>query len=190
MAGSPKRTLVLLRHAKSAWPDVPDHERPLAPRGRRDAPVAGRWLRDASHVPDHVICSTASRARQTWELAEAALGDSPPVAYEPRIYGASAAALLDVIRDAPPAARTIVVIGHDPSFQDLALILAGASSEPGGISDGSMRSTALDRMRTKFPTAAIAVLQFSGSWSQLGHGRAQLVSFVTPRELGSQAAAP
>src|SRR5512132_2493363 len=62
MTGSAHRKLVLLRHAKSAWPDLPDHERPLAGRGRRDAPVMGRWLRTAGHVPDQVLCSTARRA--------------------------------------------------------------------------------------------------------------------------------
>ena len=97
MGIGPIRTLVLLRHAKSAWPDVPDHERPLAPRGLRDAPAAGRWLRDAAYVPDQVLCSTARRARQTWELAELALRDSPPAVFEHRIYGASAAELLDLI---------------------------------------------------------------------------------------------
>ena len=71
MASSPARRLVLLRHAKSDWPDdVPDHERPLARRGRRDAPAAGRWLRKSGYVPDLVLCSTARRARETWQLAE------------------------------------------------------------------------------------------------------------------------
>jgi phosphohistidine phosphatase len=79
MASSAARRLVLLRHAKSAWPDVADHERPLARRGRRDAPVAGRWLRTAGRVPDRVVCSTARRARETWQLAAAELDASPTV---------------------------------------------------------------------------------------------------------------
>ena len=61
---------MLLRHAKSAWPDVPDHDRPLAGRGRRNAPVMGRWLRTNGYVPDQVLCSTARRARETWQLAQ------------------------------------------------------------------------------------------------------------------------
>src|ERR1700744_695336 len=86
------RRLVLLRHAKSDWPDVADHERPLAKRGRRDAPVVGRWLGASGYTPDAVVCSTALRARQTWELASAALaaaasGASPVVRYESRVYG-------------------------------------------------------------------------------------------------------
>jgi phosphohistidine phosphatase len=186
MAASSKRTLVLLRHAKSAWPDLPDHERPLAPRGRRDAPVMGRWLRQAAYVPDTVLCSTARRARQTWQLAEGALQDRPAVTFEHGIYGASAAGLLDVIRHAPSGARTVVVVGHEPAVQDLALALAETAPDADrGTTAGAQSPDALNRMRTKFPTAAIAVLEFSGPWSRLENGQARLASFVTPRELSA-----
>lgn len=190
MAESSKRTLVLLRHAKSAWPDVTDHDRPLAPRGRRDAPAMGRWLRQADCIPDHVLCSTARRARQTWQLAQAALRKSPPVTFEHGIYAASAAGLLDLIRHAPSAARTVIVVGHDPAVQGVALALAAAA--PGadrGAAEDELSPNALERMRTKFPTAAIAVLEFSGPWSALGQGHARLARFVTPRELARQARA-
>lgn len=190
MAVSTKRTLVLLRHAKSAWPDLPDHERPLARRGLRDAPAAGRWLRQAACVPDQVLCSTARRARQTWQLAEAALGGNPPVAFEHGIYDASAAGLLDVIRHAPSVARTVLVVGHEPALQQLALALAGAVADAGGASAGVLPAGGLDRMRAKFPTAAIAVLEFSGPWSRLGQGQARLTSFVTPREIAGQGQPP
>jgi phosphohistidine phosphatase len=181
------RTLVLLRHAKSAWPDdVPDHERPLAPRGLRDAPAAGRWPRDAGYVPDQVLCSTARRARQTWELAELAFGDSPPAVFEHHLYGASAAGLLDVIRYAPPAARAIVVVGHDPAIRDLALALTAAGADSHSALRAALLSADLERMRSKFPTAAIAVLEFSRPWCRLGGGQARLASFVTPREMTGQ----
>lgn len=151
-----------MRHAKSAWPDVPDHERQLA---RRDAPAAGRWLRDAGCVPDHVLCSTAVRARQTWQLAETGLGTSPPVNFERRVYQASAAGLLDLIHLVP----SLLVVGHDPAVQDLALTLAAAAA---GAGTGTAPSQTLDRMRAKFPTAAIAILEFTGPWSRLGPGQA------------------
>ncbi len=188
MATDPGKRLVLLRHAKSAWPDLPDHERPLASRGRRDAPAAGRWLLAANYVPDQVLCSTARRARETWQLAEAALVEAalveaalvqaPPVVFEHGIYGASAAGLLDLIKRAPPAARTVVVVGHDPGVQDLALALTAADSDAHRSGPG-----AADRMRAKFPTAAIAVAEFSGRWSELGTRPARLAAFVTPREM-------
>ena len=184
VAASSRRTLVLLRHAKSAWPDLPDHERPLAPRGRRDAPVMGGWLRQAACVPDQVLCSTAQRARQTWQLAEGALRERPPVIFEHAIYGASAAGLLEIMRRAPSAALTVVVVGHEPALQDLALALAETPDPDRGAKAGAQSSDALNRLRTKFPTAAIAILEFSGPWSRLGEGHARLTRFVTPRELG------
>ena len=130
MADGPARKLVLLRHAKSAWPDVPDYERPLARRGQRDAPVIGRWLRRAGHVPDQVLCSTARRARETWQLAQAGLGTTPAVSFDDAVYQGSAGQLLDVIRRAPPVARTLLIVGHDPAIPELALTLAAAPPAP------------------------------------------------------------
>src|SRR5215831_7790661 len=110
------RKLVLLRHAKSAWPDVPDHDRPLAGRGRRNAPVMGRWLRTNGYVPDRVLCSTARRARETWRLAEEGLAAAPPVSFERRVYQASAVQLLDLVRGVPSAVTTLLIVGHDPAI--------------------------------------------------------------------------
>jgi phosphohistidine phosphatase len=181
MAARQARTLILLRHAKSAWPDgVPDHDRPLGPRGRRDAPAAGRWMRLAGYVPDHVLCSTALRTRETWELAEPELGAQPLVRLERGVYQASAARLLDLIRRLPPAAGTVTVVGHDPAVPELALALAG-DRKP---SQSGPPAGALDRLREKFPTAAVAVLEFGGSWSSLRPGSARLAAYVTPREMG------
>jgi len=174
------RNLVLFRHAKSAWPDVPDHERPLASRGIRAAPVMGRWLRDAGLVPDLVLCSTARRARETWQFAQAGLAASPPVSFEDGIYGEDAPGLLALIREVPPATGTLLLIGHNPAIEDLALMLAAA---PGGPGPGAAAPGDLERMRAKFPTAAIAVLQPAGTWHGLAKSRARLTGFVTPRDL-------
>jgi len=177
MTDSATRRLILLRHAKSAWPDVPDHERPLAPRGQRDAPAAGRWLRKSSFVPDRVVCSSARRARETWSLAEGKLHAHPEVVFEERVYGAAAAELLELARATPQQARTLLIVGHDPAMHELTLELAGA--EPGEESD------ALGRARLKFPTAAIAVLAFTGPWPELAAGGARLADFATPAEYNS-----
>jgi phosphohistidine phosphatase len=185
------RKLVLLRHAKSAWPDVPDHDRPLARRGRRDAPAMGRWMRTAGYVPDQVLCSTARRARETWQLAQAALRADPPVSFERRVYQASAAELLDLAHRTPAAVRTLLVIGHDPAIPELALLLAGAAPPAGrDAAPGAASPAAFDRMRAKFPTAAIAVLELAGSWRQLAAGTARLAGFVTPRELAGTGGDP
>ena len=183
MQVAPVRKLVLLRHAKSAWPDVPDHDRPLARRGLRDAPAAGRWLRQAGCVPDRVLCSTARRARETWRLAETELGIRPPVTFERAVYEASAGILLGRVRRRPPAARTVLVVGHDPAIPELAVALAEDDAARGRQAATQAPATSLDRMRAKFPTAAIAVLELSGPWSGLAPGRARLASFVAPHEM-------
>ena len=186
MSGGTGKKLVLLRHAKSAWPDVPDHERPLARRGQRDAPAMGRWLRAADYLPDQVLCSTARRARETWQLTRDGLGANPPVNFDARVYQASAMQLLDLIRRAPPAARTLLIIGHDPAIPELAHMLAAAASpaRPGAESEAASPAM-FDRMRAKFPTAAIAVLEFTGNWNQLAPASARLARFVTPRDLSA-----
>ena len=176
---SVERRLIVLRHAKSAWPDgVPDHERPLAPRGRRDAPAAGRWLRKSGLVPDRVVCSTAQRARETWQLAEEKLGAHPQTLFEQRVYGATSTELLDLARRTPAGVRTLLIVGHDPAMQELTLDLA--SAQPG---DESLE--AVSRVRAKFPTAAIAVLAFTGTWLKLGPGLARLAGFAGPSDFRS-----
>lgn len=180
MASQERRTLLLLRHAKSAWPDVPDRKRPLARRGQRDAPLMGRWLRAAGYIPDQVVCSTASRAAQTWQLAQPALGSAPPAVFDDHVCDADAEQLLDVIRRTPAPVRTLLVVGHDPALPGLARTLADASAAGAGTGE---QAAAADRMRAKFPTAAVAAFVFSGRWDRLAPGAARLACFVTPRQL-------
>lgn len=180
MASDTTRQLILLRHAKSAWPDdVPDHERPLAPRGRRDAPAAGLWLRQSSYAPDRVLCSTARRARETWQLAEEELGAQPQTLFEERVYAASTTTLLDLARQTSVDVGTLLIVGHDPAMQGLTLELA--SAQPNDKEEAKL----VGRVRAKYPTAAIAVLSFSGSWADLSPGEAHLGGFVVPGDLHS-----
>ncbi|MFJ2246618.1 SixA phosphatase family protein [Streptomyces sp. NPDC087862] len=171
MSGPRAARLIVLRHAKSAWPEgVPDHERPLAGRGRRDAPAAGRLLHETGRVPDLVVCSTARRTRETWDLVAAQLSASPEVVFEQRVYGASVPALIGVLRDVPERQRTVLLIGHHPGVQELVLSLAG---------DGD--AEAFGRARVKFPTSAVAVLELPGPWARLAPGAAELTDFAVPR---------
>src|SRR5215471_10121918 len=174
MAEDPGRTLVLFRHAKSAWPDVADHDRPLARRGIRTAPLMGRWLREAGFLPGQVLCSTARRARETWQFAQAGLAATPPVTFDVRIYEAAATDLLTVIREVPLATGTLLLIGHNPAIEDLALLLARARDGEAGPGPAGAAPGDLERMRSKFPTAAIAVLEFPGTWPGLAPGGARL----------------
>ena len=174
MSGPETRRLVLLRHAKSNWPDVADHERPLAKRGRRDAPVAGRWLGESGYVPDAVICSTARRARETWELAAAGLakavpGAAPPVRYEPRVYEATVLGLLMLVREFHDDLGTVLVVGHNPGMAELTVGLAAPPPEP----------------PAKFPTAAVAVLGLPGEWASTGPGECRLLAFAVPADMRS-----
>jgi phosphohistidine phosphatase len=170
MAVEMLRRLVVLRHAKSDWPDVPDHERPLAARGRRDAPAVGRWLRAEHCVPDRVLCSTALRARETWELVSAELGAPVDPVYDERLYDADVPQLLILAHELPDSDATALIVGHNPGMEALVATLAGTAE-----------GDALDRVRTKFPTAAVAVLAFTGPWHTLAAGAARLTHFATPR---------
>lgn len=162
------RTLLLLRHAKSSYPDgVVDHDRPLAERGVREAPLAGDWIR--VHVPavDAVLCSSATRTRQTLDRA----GIDAPVRYLEEIYDATPGTVLGAINGVDAAVSTLLVIAHEPAVSSLALGLAG----PGSDAD------AVGEISTKYPTSAIAVLTTNGPWSHLSLRGAALVAFHVPR---------
>ncbi len=163
---------MLLRHAKSDWPDVPDRDRPLAKRGQRDAPGIGRWLRDHGYQPQIVICSAAVRTRQTWDLVAPELGGAPSVRFEPRAYAASAITLLYLVRELPAACRSALLIGHNPGVSELAsnLLEAAGDQTPGAPG-------------LRFPTAAVAVLEFGGDWADLSLARARLLAYTSPGDL-------
>jgi phosphohistidine phosphatase len=143
---SPRRELILLRHAKSDWSgDEPDPLRPLAKRGRRQAPEAGRWLAEHLGAIDLAVVSTATRAQQTWQLASAELAVPPPVRIEDRAYAASAGELLDLVRALPRDAGAVVIVGHNPGLEDFATALTGRS--------------------VPMPTSALAVIALAGDWA-------------------------
>lgn len=136
------RELIVFRHAKSAWDtDAPsDFERPLNPRGRKDAPRMGAWLAEQELRPDHVVCSPATRARQTAELLLAAMDHDGDVSRDERIYEASRRRLIDVLADCPPDADRVLLIGHNPGLADLVEFL-GRDSVP-EPEDGNLLPTA------------------------------------------------
>ncbi len=163
------RTLLLLRHAKSDYPvGVSDHERPLASRGKREAELAGDWLRTHTPAVDAVLCSTATRTRQTLERARI----EAPVSYVDRLYDATPAAVIDEINRVHPDVETLLVIGHEPAMSSVALGLA--------TPDGS-NTNAAEHLSTKFPTSAIAVLRTAHPWDRLTLSSAALVTFHVPR---------
>ena len=176
MAGiaTPAKTLYLLRHAKSSWDDdgLPDHDRALSPRGVRAARRIAAHMARVEVRPELVLCSSATRTRQTLEALMAAL-DGSHVSIEPDLYGASAQELFDRIRAVPDGVSAVLVIGHNPGVQDLACALAHK---------GDPKVAA--RMAEKFPTCGLAAISVRcRSWSALTPADARVMSFDVPREL-------
>jgi phosphohistidine phosphatase len=167
-----ERRLYLLRHAKSSWKDdgLADHDRPLARRGRRAAKAISRHLRERGVAPELVLCSTARRAREALERIEPALGRGA-IRAEPGLYGAGAAELLERLHEIAPPVRSVMVIGHNPALEQLALRLA-------------RHGPTVRELEAKFPTGALATLAFRGpGWAALDRGTAELIEFIRPRDL-------
>jgi phosphohistidine phosphatase len=160
--------LWVLRHAKSSWDDtsLADHDRPLAPRGRRACRALRRHCSTAAVLPELVLCSSALRARETLEALLPVLGD-PEVVVEDGLYLASAHTLLTRVRVLD--VESALLVGHNPGLHELVVALA----QPG---------TLRDRAAEKLPTGALATLELE-EWRDLGPGRAALTGYVTPHEL-------
>ena len=151
----PERTLILFRHAKSDQTSTgADIDRPLNPRGRRQAQEAGQWMAENIDGIDLAVVSPAIRAQTTWDLASAELDQQPQARVDDRAYSASVADLLGVVRDLPDDANTVVLVGHNPGMEELASLLTSTS--------------------VPMPTSAIAVLESATEWSSAGESWATL----------------
>ena len=166
------KRLLLIRHAKSSWDDpaLADHERPLAPRGQKAAERIAEHLTGSDTKVDLVLCSSARRTRETLELL-APVFEGAEVLVEDGLYGASASDLTDRLRTVPEAVGSLALIGHNPGIQDLTIELARDGPDVG-------------RALKKFPTAAVALLEFDAPWSELADGSTRLVAFTVPKDLG------
>ncbi len=167
-----RRHLLLVRHAKSAWndPALADHDRPLAPRGRKAVRRLSEHLVHAAHRPEIVVCSSSRRTVDTLEGISAALPTRVRVEIDDVVYAADSETLLARLRSLDSDLRCAMLIGHNPGIQDLALRLAGAG-------DADM----LAQVATKFPTGAAVTLSFDGAWHELGAGTARLDDLFMPR---------
>lgn len=169
------RRLMLLRHAKSDWslPGQADHERTLTPRGRKAAPLMGRYIAEHGMIPDHAIVSTAARTRETWRLVAGMFPRKPPADFEDRIYEASPRDILAAIADAPASAQSLIVVGHNPGFHETANLLVDSG-------DRRLRRS----LSEKFPTAALAVIDLEiDDWTAIRPGSGRIERFVTPRAI-------
>lgn len=169
------RRLLLFRHAKSSWgtPGLRDFDRSLAPRGVKAAARMGRYLTESNLLPDLVLCSSAQRTRQTIKLALEAAGIQPQVRFEDSLYHDGPAAVMSLLASVDADVETVMVVGHNPTIAECAIELAAPGTA--GL------QTAIS---TKFPTAALAVLEFPGDdWTSVERGSAELKAFVKPRAL-------
>lgn len=161
--------MVLLRHAKSEEGPI-DIERGLNPRGLRDREAVGRWLHDKGIAPDRVVVSPARRARLTWEGAALHV-DAPEAVIDDRIYDNDDDILLELIRETPEEVQTLALVGHNPSFGELAY----------DLDDGQGDAEARQDLLTGFPTSACAVYEFDGAWSDVRRRNLRLVAYAAPR---------
>jgi len=167
------RRLVLLRHAKSSWESdaARDIDRPLAPRGESVAPTVGRMLAERDLWPEWVLCSPATRTRQTWDLIRPEVELAPVVVFDPALYLASARTLLARVAETPARVSTVLVVGHNPGLQELAARLAERVEPAVGAT-----------VSTRFPTAAVLAVAFeTAEWTAIDDVESRLLAWRTPK---------
>lgn len=172
---SSMRRLMLLRHAKSdlAKPGMPDRDRPINRRGQETVAKIGAYMARHGLIPELVLCSTARRARETWEELAGVFKDQPATTYESRLYNAGPEVFLDVVRETKAEIRTLLLVGHNPGLHDLAGML---------IASGDLDHR--ERLREKYPTAGLVVIDFApDDWSMVHPYAGRLERFVVPRGL-------
>ncbi len=161
------KTLLLLRHAKSSWasPELDDHDRPLNPRGQRTAPLMGKFAAQQGLLPDLIVSSTARRAQETTRLFVDESQFQGEVRFDEQIYLADVSTLISVLNDLPESANSVMLVGHNPGFEELVELLADHSGP--------------------FPTAALARIDLPvESWQQIGRETSgDLQDLYRPREL-------
>lgn len=161
------RRLVLLRHAKAEKFGATDAQRVLAPRGRRDAAAAGRWLAAQGFVPDLAVVSPTSRAGETWALAATELSTKPSVTIDERVYANSVRQLLAIVAETVDDVGTLALIGHNPSIGQLAFSLDDGSGDP----------AVREELAQGYPTAAVSVFALP-DWTA---GSGALLAYTIPR---------
>lgn len=171
------RTLMLLRHAKAVVADgkIRDRDRPLAPRGQKDAPKIGAYMGRHRLLPDLALVSPSKRTQETWDLIVPALGPRIKPAFEDRLYDASPQTVMDVIQEIGADCPKLLIIAHNPSLQRVAA---------GLIASGDL--DAREQLQEGLPTSGLVIIEFPfDDWRKL-HARAgRLIHFVTPDSLKS-----
>jgi len=164
------RRLILLRHAKSSWSaaDLDDHDRALNDRGRRSCAAIGGWLKAGGHVPDQVLCSSAARTRETWDLIAPSLPDAPAAEILPALYLAETQTMFDILTGAKGA--VVAMLGHNPGIGLLAHRLVAVRPAHPGFEN--------------YPTLATLIVDFAiDDWADLQASSGEVIEFIVPRDL-------
>jgi phosphohistidine phosphatase len=171
------RRLLLFRHSKAerSEPGRIDHARALTEHGRADAALIGAYMARHALVPDRALVSPAARTAETWQHAVTAFSSAPATAADRRIYDASPQALAGLIKETPDSVHTLLVVGHNPGLQELALLL---------IATGDIETR--ERLREKLPTSGLAIIDFAfDDWTKLHPHSGRLERFVSPKSLAA-----
>ena len=164
------RKLILIRHCKSSWEAFgqDDHARPLNDRGRRQAPMIGRWLAERGDLPDQVLCSDAVRTKETWALISASFDNLPPVEFSKALYLTPEFVMLEQLRKA--TGQTVAMLGHNPGIAEFAAGLVASPPKHERFDD--------------YPTGATTILTFDvDHWADLHEGSGTVQGFAVPRDL-------
>jgi phosphohistidine phosphatase len=164
------RRLVVMRHGTAEHDGPTDFERPLAERGRVDAVATGAWLAGQGITADHALVSAATRAHQTWQSVAEGAGWVLEPELDRGLYAAGPETALDVMQTAPDGARTLVVVGHNPTIASVAQML----------DDGDGDVTATNEMARGYPAGALSVFEYAGTWAELSLGSCRVVAFHVP----------
>jgi phosphohistidine phosphatase len=173
------RRLLLFRHAKSerSEPGMEDRARVLIERGRKDAAKIGAYMASHALVPDRVVISPAARTQETWKAAATGFRPAPAAMTVEQLYDATPHGIFAVIKEAPATAHTLLVVGHNPGLQEVALML---------IASGDIDTR--ERLREKLPTSGLVIIDFAfDAWSKLHPQSGRLERFVSPRSLDAAA---
>ena len=173
------KRIILLRHAKAEPADgpTPDRERVLTARGRNDAERVARFMRTCDVSPDLVLCSTATRTRETLALVSEVACPRAATTFHDDLYMADAADILQILRGLDASVHAVLVVGHNPGMSDLALMLCATPAD-------ARHRAAYQRLREAFPTAALAVIDVEvDSWRDVRAGAGALTHFIRPRDL-------
>ena len=165
------RTIAVMRHAKAEQAGPTDFDRPLAERGHQDAAAAGSWLSGSGFAPEYALVSAALRTRETWASVAHGAGWELDADFDRSLYAAGTESAFDLVREIADDVHSLLVIGHNPTMASVAQLL----------DDGDADAALTGELFTGYPTSAVAVFEYDGSWADLAEGSARLVAFHVGR---------